>query len=44
MQDIRALDHLSFTDWFISKGGNLHSIKRMWDPIGEPPDLGDLWC
>jgi zeta-carotene desaturase len=35
MQDIRALDNISFTDWFISHGGSMQSIKRMWDPIGE---------
>lgn len=35
LQDIRALDNISFTDWFISHGGSMQSIKRMWDPIGE---------
>jgi hypothetical protein len=35
MQDIRALDNVSFTDWFKSHGGSDASIKRMWDPIGE---------
>jgi uncharacterized protein with NAD-binding domain and iron-sulfur cluster len=36
LQDIRALDNISFADWFKSHGGNEHSLKRMWDPIGEP--------
>lgn len=35
VQDIRALDNISFADWFKSHGGNEHSLKRMWDPIGE---------
>lgn len=35
MQSIRELDNMTFTDWFIGKGGNMHSIERMWDPIGE---------
>ena len=34
MQDVRRLDNISFSDWFIGKGGNRHSIQRMWDPIG----------
>eukprot|EP01037_Dinobryon_pediforme_P014218 gene14218-14338_t len=33
LQDIRNLDDVSFSDWFISKGGSRGSIKRMWDPI-----------
>eukprot|EP01036_Dinobryon_divergens_P022356 gene22356-30604_t len=33
LQDIRNLDDISFSDWFISKGGSRGSIKRMWDPI-----------
>lgn len=33
LQDIRNLDNISFSDWFISKGGSRGSIKRMWDPI-----------
>jgi uncharacterized protein with NAD-binding domain and iron-sulfur cluster len=39
MQDIRALDNISFTDWFKSHGGSDASIKRMWDPIGESRTL-----
>ena len=35
MRDIRALDNISFTDWFKSHGGSQASIDRMWDPIGE---------
>jgi hypothetical protein len=36
MQDVRALDGVSFADWFKSHGGTEQSLKRMWDPIGEP--------
>jgi hypothetical protein len=36
MADIRALDGVSFTQWFTSHGGSMNSIRRMWDPIGEP--------
>ena len=35
MQDVRALDNISFADWFRSHGGSQASIDRMWDPIGE---------
>ncbi len=34
MRDIRALDNISFADWFKSHGGSQGSIERMWDPIG----------
>lgn len=34
MQDIRALDNVSFSDWFISHGGSRSSLTAMWDPIG----------
>eukprot|EP00878_Enallax_costatus_P030230 GHUV01032897.1.p2 GENE.GHUV01032897.1~~GHUV01032897.1.p2 ORF type:complete len:113 (+),score=9.77 GHUV01032897.1:432-770(+) len=34
MRDIRALDNISFEDWFKSHGGSDASVKRMWDPIG----------
>lgn len=37
MADIRALDGISFSDWFEGHGGSRGSIKRMWDPIGESP-------
>jgi zeta-carotene desaturase len=33
LQDIRNLDNLSFSEWFLSKGGSRGSIKRLWDPI-----------
>ena len=33
MKSIRALDHISFADWFRKHGGNQGSLKRMWDPI-----------
>jgi zeta-carotene desaturase len=33
MKWIRALDSVSFADWFRSHGGSQHSLKRMWDPI-----------
>lgn len=42
MADIRALDNISFTDWFKSHGGSDESIKRMWDPIAYA--LGFLDC
>jgi zeta-carotene desaturase len=33
MKMIRALDSISFADWFRQHGGNDHSLRRMWDPI-----------
>jgi zeta-carotene desaturase len=33
MKMIRALDSISFADWFRQHGGNNHSLRRMWDPI-----------
>jgi zeta-carotene desaturase len=33
MKSIRALDSISFADWFRKHGGNQGSLKRMWDPI-----------
>lgn len=42
MRDIRALDDVSFTDWFKSHGGSDASLKRMWDPIAYA--LGFLDC
>ncbi|KAG2490230.1 hypothetical protein HYH03_011354 [Edaphochlamys debaryana] len=42
MQDIRNLDGVSFTDWFLAHGGSRQSIKRMWDPIAYA--LGFLDC
>lgn len=42
MRDIRALDGVSFADWFKSHGGSQASIDRMWDPIAYA--LGFLDC
>jgi zeta-carotene desaturase len=33
MKTIRALDSVSFADWFRSHGGSNGSLKRMWNPI-----------
>ncbi|KAJ1423105.1 zeta-carotene desaturase chloroplast precursor [Ochromonadaceae sp. CCMP2298] len=33
LQDIRDLDRISFSEWFIGQGGSRGSINRMWDPI-----------
>ena len=42
LQDIRDLDNISFSDWFIGKGGSRGSISRMWDPIAYA--LGFMDC
>nr|O49901.1 RecName: Full=Zeta-carotene desaturase, chloroplastic/chromoplastic; AltName: Full=9,9'-di-cis-zeta-carotene desaturase; AltName: Full=Carotene 7,8-desaturase; Flags: Precursor [Narcissus pseudonarcissus]CAA12062.1 zeta-carotene desaturase [Narcissus pseudonarcissus] len=42
MQDIRNLDNISFSDWFLSKGGTRMSIQRMWDPVAYA--LGFIDC
>eukprot|EP01038_Epipyxis_sp_PR26KG_P011226 gene11226-15066_t len=42
LQDIRNLDNISFSEWFIGKGGSRGSINRMWDPIAYA--LGFLDC
>jgi len=42
MKDIRALDGISFSEWFLAKGGTRESINRMWDPIAYA--LGFLDC
>ncbi|KAE8684176.1 Zeta-carotene desaturase [Hibiscus syriacus] len=42
MSDIRDLDSISFSDWFLSKGGTLTSIQRMWDPVAYA--LGFIDC
>lgn len=42
MRDIRALDSVSFSEWFLSKGGTRGSIQRMWDPIAYA--LGFIDC
>ncbi len=33
MKWIRALDKVSFADWFRRHGGSQNSLKRLWDPI-----------
>lgn len=33
MKAIRALDGISFADWFRRHGGSQNSLKRMWDAI-----------
>lgn len=33
MKSIRALDSVSFADWFRRHGGSEGSLKRMWNPI-----------
>ena len=42
MRVIRELDRLSFQEWFLAHGGNLHSIQRLWNPIAYA--LGFLDC
>lgn len=42
MQVIRNLDDVSFSDWFMSKGGTRTSIQRMWDPVAYA--LGFIDC
>jgi zeta-carotene desaturase len=42
MRNIRDLDKVSFSEWFISHGGTRMSIKRMWDPIAYA--LGFIDC
>tara|TARA_Y100001968_G_scaffold330119_1_gene381105 strand:+ start:1862 stop:3322 length:1461 start_codon:yes stop_codon:yes gene_type:complete len=42
MKTIRDLDSISFQEWFLSHGGSLNSIKRMWNPIAYA--LGFLDC
>jgi len=42
MASIRALDGVSFRDWFLGKGGSAHSLERMWDPIAYA--LGFIDC
>ena len=36
MRDVRALDRISFTDWFKSHGGSQGSIDRMWCALDFP--------
>ncbi|KAK9215252.1 hypothetical protein WN944_007256 [Citrus x changshan-huyou] len=42
LKDIRDLDSISFSDWFLSKGGTRMSIQRMWDPVAYA--LGFIDC
>ncbi len=42
MRNIRALDNISFADWFRRHGGSNGSIKRMWNPIAYA--LGFIDC
>lgn len=42
LQDIRNLDSISFSEWFIGQGGSRGSINRMWDPIAYA--LGFMDC
>ncbi|CAI9102539.1 OLC1v1000823C4 [Oldenlandia corymbosa var. corymbosa] len=42
LQDIRDLDSISFSSWFLSKGGTRTSIQRMWDPVAYA--LGFIDC
>jgi len=42
MDDIRALDDITFSDWFQSKGGSRGSIERMWNPVAYA--LGFIDC
>ncbi|XP_042017111.1 zeta-carotene desaturase, chloroplastic/chromoplastic-like [Salvia splendens] len=42
MRNIRDVDNISFSDWFISKGGTRKSIQRMWDPVAYA--LGFIDC
>ncbi|KAF3329542.1 Zeta-carotene desaturase [Carex littledalei] len=42
LQQIRDLDDVSFSDWFMSKGGTRASITRMWDPVAYA--LGFIDC
>ena len=42
MDMVRALDDITFTEWFTSKGGSRGSIERMWDPIAYA--LGFIDC
>ncbi|MFN9650204.1 MAG: FAD-dependent oxidoreductase, partial [Pseudanabaena sp.] len=42
MKEIRALDNISFKDWFISMGGSQASLDRMWDAIAY--GLGFIDC
>jgi zeta-carotene desaturase len=42
MTTIRALDRISFQQWFVGHGGSEQSIQRMWNPIAYA--LGFIDC
>ncbi len=42
MKTIRALDSISFQEWFLNHGGSMNSIRRMWNPIAYA--LGFIDC
>ncbi|GJU80785.1 zeta-carotene desaturase [Tanacetum coccineum] len=42
MNQIRNLDNVSFSEWFMSRGGTRASIQRMWDPVAYA--LGFIDC
>ena len=42
MKEIRALDNISFKDWFLSMGGSQASLDLMWDAIAY--GLGFIDC
>ena len=42
MRTIRALDRISFSEWFLGHGGSPESIRRMWNPIAYA--LGFIDC
>eukprot|EP00611_Tribonema_gayanum_P000394 TRINITY_DN10268_c0_g1_i1.p1 TRINITY_DN10268_c0_g1~~TRINITY_DN10268_c0_g1_i1.p1 ORF type:complete len:629 (-),score=257.66 TRINITY_DN10268_c0_g1_i1:518-2326(-) len=42
MVDVRALDAISFSEWFEGQGGSRGSITRLWDPIAYA--LGFIDC
>jgi zeta-carotene desaturase len=42
MDMVRALDDMTFSEWFEGKGGSRGSIQRMWDPIAYA--LGFIDC
>jgi len=42
MSTIRALDEVSFQQWFVNHGGSLQSIQRMWNPVAYA--LGFIDC
>lgn len=41
-EDVRALDRITFSKWFMGKGGSRGSIERLWDPVAYA--LGFIDC